>query len=855
MKECSAFVAHHKIAHLCRHHTFSISFVILFICISMGIGCSKTQETDKQPLSSESQQASQLTERLLYSNEDTKTAARKYLSTLDDASKSKLVPELVNALRHFPVLQYKQASDPNKVVARYRAAETLGILGPIAKDAAADLIYAMKNDDSDLVRNRATAALAKIGLDTDKVVPVLIDALSYSPEATNALSELGPKAVPALIIALKDSSVQSGAAIALAKMGPSARDASPALLEAMKTAKNDRLKKVFLDALEKIGPADAADLSALVQDLINSDNNIRFKAIDALAVKGKQVTPAIVKVLGGSSVETRFWAAYILGRNRADTKEALAALTSFLKDESILVRGNAIWALREINPRDFLSKDIQDDELAAIDYILNMKPKDDDIMIQTIYRLGEIINTYPQSPKLDQVYFKSGLAKIAIGTLIGETGAKSVLIKEYQENHKDDYFSFLGTMYTGGDLKTLVKKYPNSPLAPEAAYLIVAEQGNVGECEADVDCYLNGSIGTFLPFIKSYPTHSRIPGIINNINDSLQYIIHDPANGGVWEIFDIEKTTPLLKDYYSALSAIPNIDLRGEALYHLARGFISVGQYELADRIYNDLEANYPQYHNARIRAAYLLFDYSEEIPSGAKVPSKEVAQYTDPLSATSESVRLGALDKIQHAKISGRPLLFSLLLAVGNVAEKDNSAAVRRRAIDLIGVFASQTSFFRSAVGYCLLYDPDKQNQDYCAELGVNHSALKSTEFYTYNRERVNATISEATGKTYPSREMVAEWQKQAIQRDLLAAQEIAARAEAQGINIFGTKFVIVRNKFRPEIVIPLWLVMMTLCGLLNYRIARQRSADIRFWTILGALTAPISLIFVFFIPRKNVL
>jgi hypothetical protein len=867
MTECLAFSAYHKITNLLPHQTVFKSLIIILICITIGIGCSKTQETNKQPPSGNSEQASQLIERLIYSDEKTKTVARNELSSLNDASKSKLVPDLVNTLRQLPVLQYKQASDPNKVVARYRAAETLGILGPIAKDSAPDLINAMKNDNSDLVRQYATASLAKIGLDTDKVVPVLIEALSYSHEATNALSELGLKAVPALIIALKDPRIQSSAALALAKMGPVAKDASPALFEAMKTAKDDKLKKIFSDALKKIGPADADDISTLIQDLKNEDNNIRFKAIDALAVKGKHIAPSVIKLLGDLKIDTRFWAAYVLGRNKADTQETLTTLDGLMKDESNFVRGNAIWAIREINAHSYQLNDIQDDELSAIDHILQMEPKDDDILIQTIYRLENIKKLYPSSTKLDQVYFKSGLAKIAMGSLIGDIGNHSLLAQKYQEQHKEDYVVFLGIMYTGGDFKKLEEKYPNSPLAPRAMLLIAKEKSKVGECESDTDCYIDNAITINLPFLQKYPNHPEVKNLVKEINNEMNRL--DQGE----ELYNINETTPILKDYHTATLAIEDKDIRGEALYPLARAFISVGQYDIAERIYKDLKANYSKYRHIPAETAGHLPRDSEHSSSNTGSSSIVLEQDRALLTATSASSRLEGLNNIGNRNIADQTEDSSLLLSLVKISEKDNSPSVRRRAIDLVGGLASKTSFFRSAVGHCLLYDPDKQNQYYCAMLGIQHPDLKSTEFYTYNQERIRSVIYETTGNTAPIDSMITERRAKMIQEARITAQEANKRAEAEGFNladyekdmanrasmqrvsIFGTDYIIIRKKLRLEIVIPLYLLMMLLCGAYCYRIAQRRSADKKFWMILGSLTAPISLFYAFIIPRKNLL
>lgn len=112
--------------------------------------------------------ASPLIKKLIYSNEDIKDMGRKELNALDPNAKAKLIPELLVALKYF------NKDDRNQIVTRYRAAETLGILGPIAKDTAPDLIQTLKNDESDIVRAHAATALSRIGLETEKIAPILI---------------------------------------------------------------------------------------------------------------------------------------------------------------------------------------------------------------------------------------------------------------------------------------------------------------------------------------------------------------------------------------------------------------------------------------------------------------------------------------------------------------------------------------------------------------------------------------------------------------------------------------------------------------------------------------------------------
>lgn len=402
-------------------------------------------------------------------------------------------------------------------------------------------------------------------------------------------------------------------------------------------------------------------------------------------------------------------------------------------------------------------------------------------LLQALEKLQKLRLLFASSQKIDKVLFLSGKAKIGMGRLIAVKSDLPVnekaKVDAYHEKHQKDYLIGLGVMYQGGDLVTLIKKYPNSPLAPEAAFIMATEHMGIGECESDMNCHLHHSIDAFSPFIENYPTHPKIKEAVDEINVQLRALTWDPKENGLSEIYDIEDTTILFKKCHGVVKKILDDNMRADSLYLLARAFISVGQFELADKIYGDLESHYPKYRNAKSQAAYMVIDYSEQVPAGKDVQVEGETRYTARLSDSSEKARLETLDKINHANISERPLLFAVLMTIGNLLEKDKSPAVRKRAIEVIGRLAPKTSFFRAVVGYCLRYDRAKQNRYYCADLGVNNPDLKSTEFYAYNSDLINAIISEVTGKTYPSDEMIKEWQDKAIQRDREAADEILRR------------------------------------------------------------------------------
>jgi hypothetical protein len=53
------------------------------------------------------------------------------------------------------------------------------------------------------------------------------------------------------------------------------------------------------------------------------------------------------------------------------------------------------------------------------------------------------------------------------------------------------------------------------------------------------------------------------------------------------------------------------------------------------------------------------------------------------------------------------------------------------------------------------------------------------------------------------------------------------------------------------PALII--WLIIMFLCGLLSYKNAVNKNLNKRFWLVVGALTAPLTLLYIYFIPKRK--
>jgi HEAT repeat protein len=162
------------------------------------------------------------------------------------------------------------------------------------------------SDVDDVIRLKAIQTLAEVGKDSPEIVQALVDASKSSDDrvrkaAKDALDKLqGPAAkkkrekVDALVkeVKSKDKAARLKAMDDLAAMGPEAKEAGQALVEAM-LDKTPAIATKAGDALEKIDP----DVYKLVLTLaIDRDARARENAIDSLAklgAEGKAAVPVL----------------------------------------------------------------------------------------------------------------------------------------------------------------------------------------------------------------------------------------------------------------------------------------------------------------------------------------------------------------------------------------------------------------------------------------------------------------------------------------------------------------------------------------------------------------------------------
>lgn len=259
---------------------------------------------------------------------------------------SDAVPSLVKAL-----------SEPNEVV-RERAVLCLGEIA-LKPSICVPALAKTLSDKKASVRQSAAGALGRFGEGAKLAAPHLLDLLKdEEPQvrisAAVALKRIDPRqkdAMHVLLEALADEKVRVEAASAIGSLGADAREAVPALVEAMKESWQRVEDAEFLKGLLKRKGIDS-DSSERANW---NEGYFRVNVVHALersGVNSESVMEVLLRSLKDSEAWVRSAAANALGKLAEEAREAVPLLLKALEDTDHSVRENAVLALGEIGSGD-----------------------------------------------------------------------------------------------------------------------------------------------------------------------------------------------------------------------------------------------------------------------------------------------------------------------------------------------------------------------------------------------------------------------------------------------------------------------------------------------------------------------
>ena len=177
---------------------------------------------------------------------------------------------------------------------------------------------------------------------------VMALAAIVSAAPSRAAQEERPPSVQDLIHELKSGAPyeRASAAVALGNRGPEAKEAAPALIEALKDRQSVRW--YVRDAIQGIGLEDATGLIPILKE---KDSDVRRAAARVLGEIGpaaKTAVPALIEMVGDADAKVRYAALTALAKIGPASPEVVPAIVKALQDKDQVVRSAALHSLGEI---------------------------------------------------------------------------------------------------------------------------------------------------------------------------------------------------------------------------------------------------------------------------------------------------------------------------------------------------------------------------------------------------------------------------------------------------------------------------------------------------------------------------
>lgn len=280
-----------------------------------------------------------------------------FLSTVSLWALTRVHPEDKDLRRQTTEKIVERLMDQDPYV-RVAAARALAALPPAPEITLPILEKALRDADATTVHH-ALDALASLGA---PAVPRLVDILEKYKElrvhVVYTLGQMGPAAAPAADALAKlagdeDVHLATEAALALAKIGPGAKCAVPALSAALQ--KEGTNAHAIVLALGDIGPDAAATEPLLLKGMASKNSSLAVIAAWAFtqtqprsAKTAAKAIPVLVAGLTDPLRETRKVAAEALGDLGPLAREAVPALQKATIDDAKAVREAAAKALKAI---------------------------------------------------------------------------------------------------------------------------------------------------------------------------------------------------------------------------------------------------------------------------------------------------------------------------------------------------------------------------------------------------------------------------------------------------------------------------------------------------------------------------
>jgi HEAT repeat protein len=227
----------------------------------------------------------------------------------------------------------------------------------------------MVADPEGAVRHNATYALSELGPEAiPHLIKVLPDEKLGWSVAAKGIARHGEKAVPALLpcLASKDATTVRNAAQAVAQMGPRGKDAVPALVALLRTDDPDRWH-AGAAALGRIGPAAKPAVPLLIRLLEEPGHfSAAAGALTGIGLEANEVAP-VLAALGRARLdeEKRRTAPYYLPEALATAgAEGVPELVKALRAPQTEVRLAAVLALEKLGPRAAKAEDALNAALA-----------------------------------------------------------------------------------------------------------------------------------------------------------------------------------------------------------------------------------------------------------------------------------------------------------------------------------------------------------------------------------------------------------------------------------------------------------------------------------------------------------